>query len=219
VYGIFLVEFTMPEIIKESPPPNDMLGTRALHDKVRNISGVQGNIESKPCAELDTKIQVDEKNINKLLKCDPEVTSPDDGRKYHKLIQEDLIKKGDYEESEVIAKDINSEACRRIREVIRGPKAGTLVDEGTIYDLFTESDKTISTAEIKPFSPTGIAAADEKLKKQTDIEENFGGNHGGKKINRELIFYDPRNGQVVLKGEANPTLEQAKIYSKNWRKQ
>jgi hypothetical protein len=161
-------------------------------------------------------VQADDPKINELLAHDPEKTTAMAGKDHHLSIQKELTQKGEYDRYEVKATNEHGQEAKRIREITRGKNTGEIREEGTVYDLYRETDNTIYTGEIKPFSPTGIKEAELKLEKQIDIEENFGGNHGGKAVERELIFYDPRDSSIVLRGPADAVLQQAKDLAQLW---
>lgn len=125
-----------------------------------------------------------------------------EGTAIHDVIQAKEIEKGNYSQKEVPCKNAEGIEVKRSYEFTRGPRIGEIKEQGTRYDLYNEDDKIINTAEIKPYTESGIKAAKEKYEMQKDLEENHGGNKG-KEINRESIFYNPSNGEIIERFETN----------------
>ncbi|MBI5649635.1 MAG: hypothetical protein HZC40_04190 [Chloroflexi bacterium] len=186
-----------------------------LADDVTNADGLEPEVVFSENDQIEM-MQIDRERIDALLSDKSEKVSTEEGDKRHDDIQGALISQGEYDNCEVKATDENGEDARRDHTITRGEHEGEIRQEGTIYDLYRETEDALFTAEIKPFTPSGIREAENKLELQRDIEENHGGNHGGKEVVRETIFYDPRDGAIVLRGPTLATIETAKELSKGW---
>jgi hypothetical protein len=199
--------------VEQGTKPSQETSTKA-------ISSIQGQElgDEKYIALREGKVE-DTEAIKQLLARDPGITTADEGNAYHARIQYESTTDGQYDNSEVTAKTAENggETALREYEIKKGENQGKKVTEGTRYDLYKETNSKIYTNEIKPFSPSGIRAAEDKYIKQIDIEENGGANHG-KDVIRNLTFYDPRDGHIVLSGSAEKTLNFAKELAKGWAK-
>ncbi len=123
-----------------------------------------------------------------------------EGVDVHNQIQDSEIWEGNYDFREVYVKNANGEIVKRQYEYKSGAHLGEIKLQGSRYDLFRETPDEIRTCEIKPYSVSGIKAAQEKLGLQMDLEENYGCNKG-KKVFRESIFYDPDTSKIVARFE------------------
>lgn len=123
-----------------------------------------------------------------------------EGIDIHNQIQDSEIREGRYTHKEIPVKNHAGEIIQRPYEFQSGPRLGETKLQGSRYDLYNESDTHIKTAEIKPYTDSGIKAAEEKYNLQKDLEDNYGGNKG-KEIFRESIFYDPNTHQIAERCE------------------